>query len=84
MNKEKMDLLRELLEDARRAELRAKGKETRIFTELEYMKIDLSLPTNAENANNLEEAICCYIQYGEYGIENILREIQSASEGART
>lgn len=80
MKKEKMELLRKLLEDARRAELRAKSKEARIFTELEYMKIDLSLPTNAENADNLEEAICCFLQYGEYSLENILREIQDASE----
>lgn len=80
MDKKKMDMLKELLENARKAELRAKSIEERIFVELEYMKIDLSLPTNAENADSLEEAICCFVQYGEYGLENILREIQAASE----
>lgn len=80
MEKKKMDMLKKLLENARKAELRAKSIEERIFVELEYMKIDLSLPTNADS---LEEAICCFVQYGEYGLENILREIQAASEGEK-
>lgn len=32
--------------------------------------IDLSrFETKAKNASNLEEAICCYIQYGEFDVE---------------
>ena len=34
--------------------------------------------TNAENAENLEEAITCYIDYGEYGIKNLMQEIEEA------
>ena len=37
----------------------------------------LELPTNAENADTVEDAICCYIQYGEYSPENIWKEITS-------
>lgn len=84
MNKENMDVLKDKINFAREASLRAGQAVREVFYMLDCMGIDLSLPTNAENADNLEEAICCYIQYGEYGIENILREIQSASEGART
>lgn len=32
--------------------------------------------TMAENADNLEEAINCYIQYGGYSIEGILDELE--------
>lgn len=37
----------------------------------------LELPTNAKNADTVEDAICCYIQYGEYSPENIWKEITS-------
>ena len=37
----------------------------------------LELPTNAENADTVEDAICCFIQYGEYSPENIWKEITS-------
>ena len=84
MNKEKMDVLKDKINFAREASLRAGQAVREVFYMLDRMGIDLSLPTNAENADNLEEAICCYIQYGEYGIENILREIQAASEEAKT
>ena len=37
----------------------------------------LELPTDAENADTVEDAICYYIQYGEYSPENIWKEITS-------
>lgn len=37
----------------------------------------LELPTDAENADTVEDAICCYIQYGEYNPEDIWKEITS-------
>lgn len=36
------------------------------------------IETNAENASNLEEAIHCYIQYGEYSVNGLIREIKKA------
>ena len=36
--------------------------------------------TDAENASNLKEAICCFIDYGEYSAEELLSEIGSALE----
>ena len=37
----------------------------------------LELPTDAENADTVEDAICCYIQHGEYNPEDIWKEITS-------
>ena len=34
------------------------------------------LPYGAENADDLEQAINCYIQYGEYSIDELLDEIK--------
>lgn len=36
----------------------------------------LNKNTSAENSNNIEEAIMCYIQYGEYSPEEIWEEIK--------
>lgn len=35
-------------------------------------------PTAAENATTLEEAIACYVQYGEYTRSGIMREVMAA------
>lgn len=37
-----------------------------------------NIPSNAENADNVEEAIQCYIHYGEYNPEDIYYEIKNA------
>ena len=43
--------------------------------------IDLSrFETKAENADNLEEAIYCYIQYGEFDVDSIIEEIKAAEK----
>lgn len=51
----------------------------RVFQQLEDMCIDPSeIPTGAENACTLEEAINCYLQYGEYTRGGIMREVRAA------
>lgn len=35
------------------------------------------VPTKAENADNLEKAIDCFIYYGEYNIDEIIEELDS-------
>ena len=35
-----------------------------------------NLPSNAENADNLEEAILCYMQYGEYDPDELWEELK--------
>ena len=53
--------------------------EQTLFDDLDLMCIDAeSTPSNAENAENLKEAICCYLLYGEYGFSNVMREVHEA------
>lgn len=40
------------------------------------------IPSAAENADNLEEAICCFIDYGEYSVSGIMREVRAAYKEA--
>lgn len=43
---------------------------------LSDINADLEVPTDAENADTLEEAINCFVQYGEYNIDGILKELK--------
>ena len=58
------------LERGRKAHIKAESMTNELFDKLEQdmglSELILSdIPSNAENADNLEEAIQCYIQYGE-------------------
>lgn len=58
------------LERGRKAHIKAESITNELFDKLEQdmglSELILSdIPSNAENADNLEEAIQCYIQYGE-------------------
>lgn len=64
---------------ARNAFIRAKNKEDELYDliDSEYNYLDLShIPSNAENADNLYEAISCYLSYGEYNIDSLWEELQ--------
>lgn len=42
-------------------------------------EIDLShIESDAENASNIEEAIYCFVQYGEYDAEYIWKELEAS------
>ena len=59
---------------ARNAFIRAKNEEDELYylIDSEYNHLDLShIPSNAENADNLYEAISCYLSYGEYNIDSL-------------
>lgn len=67
------------IRQVRNAYIRAKNKEDELYDLIdnEYHSIDLSdIPTNAENASNLHEAISCYLSYGEYDIDSLWEELQ--------
>lgn len=67
------------IELARRAQWIADQRLKQVFAELDRLCIDSSEhPTAAENATTLEEAISCYVQYGEYTRSGLLREIRAA------
>lgn len=67
------------LEQARKKSAENAAATKAVFDALEDMCIDLNeIPSAAENAENLEEAICCFIDYGEYSVSGIMREIREA------
>ncbi len=47
-----------------------------VYAILEDKYVDLDVDTGAENTDTLEEAINCFVQYGEYGLTNLLKEIR--------
>ena len=62
---------KKLLERGRKAHIKAELITNELFDKLEQdmglrVSILSDIPSNAENAENLEEAIQCYMQYGEY------------------
>ena len=71
-----------LLRKARARNLRAEEAERNVFQAVEDMCIDIERPSKAENAETLGDAISCFIQYGEYGATNIMKEIRAAYTGS--
>ena len=67
------------IELARRAQWIADQRLKQVFAELDRLCIDPGeIPAAAENATTLEEAISCYVQYGEFTRSGLLREIKAA------
>lgn len=67
--------LKVVLQKARKASKKADEELGKVYAILEDMCIDLEVPTNAENADNLEQAVNCYVQYGEYNLKGLVDEI---------
>jgi hypothetical protein len=68
--------LKKLLQKAKKAYDKAQEVESEVFLMLDVMGVNLDAPTEAENADNLGEAITCYLQYGEYTVAGLLSEIR--------
>jgi hypothetical protein len=56
--------------------------ENKIFELLADLPVE-EIPTNAYNADNLQEAITCYLSYGEYDIDSLMAEISAAYNGQK-
>ena len=68
-----------LLNKARKKQDKATDATQAVLDALEGMGIDgFQFATSAENADNLMEAIMCYINYGEYSEAGIMSEVRSA------
>lgn len=68
-----------LLKKARRKQAEATEATALIFEALDDMCIDPDeIPSDAENAGTLKEAICCYIDYGGYSVAGIMKEVREA------
>lgn len=80
--REKFILLRKGIETAKELQDKATEAEDLIFKALDDLGIDpAKYSTAAENASNLAEAISCYISYGEYSVDGLMKEIRKAYEG---
>lgn len=73
---EELKELEKLIKKARKKEIEKDHIIRELFQILEDINIDMEQPTEAENASNLEEAIACYIDYGEYNVKAIMAEIK--------
>lgn len=73
-------LIRKHIVDARIKEQEKQKCLFGIFDHLLYLGIHNpnDIPSDAENADNLSDAITCYIDYGEYDIQKIMDEIEKA------
>ena len=81
-NQEKFILLRKGIEIAKELQDKATEAEDLIFKALDDLGIDpAKYNTAAENASKLAEAISCYISYGEYSVDGLMKEIRQAYEG---
>lgn len=68
-----------LLQKARKKQAEATESVALVYSALEDMCIDaVRIKTDAENADNLKEAISCFIYYGEYNVGGIMREVIGA------
>lgn len=71
------------MESCRTIFINAMERESRIFAEIEdaFPELDLSnCVTFAENANNIQDAISCYLQYGEYSPKKIWGDLVLAKK----
>lgn len=72
---------KDLLERARKKQVEATAATNLVYQALEDMCIEADqIRSDAENASNLEEAISCYIDYGEYSAAGIMKEVRGAYE----
>lgn len=70
--------VKKLLQRAKRAYEKAQEAEAAVFRMLEEdMCLDMEAPSEAENAANLGEAVACYLNYGEYTLAGLLKEIRA-------
>ena len=47
-----------------------------VYALLEDAHVNLDAITQAENSDNLDEAISCYLSYGEYSLDGLMEEIR--------
>ena len=71
---------KKLLERGRKAHIKSELITNELFDKLEQdmglrTSILSDIPSNSENADNLKEAIQCYMQYGEYDSDLLWDEL---------
>lgn len=66
-----------MLRKARKAYERAQELENKVYIALGDMCIDEDAHSDAENAETLGDAVSCYLNYGEYDLKSLMREIKA-------
>lgn len=74
-NNIKKIIIRKSLQRVRKKYIEAEKGLNNLYDFLSNINVDLEVATDAENADTLEEAINCFVQYGEYNIDGILKEL---------
>ena len=70
--------VKKLLQKAKKAYEKAQEMEASVFRVLEEdMCLDMEFPSSAENAANLGEAVACYLNYDEYSLSGLMKEIKA-------
>lgn len=78
MNLNKSEFMK-FIEKTRKYYDKAQKAEEELFNYIEKICPDVDLeciPSNAENADNIKDAITCYCQYGEYSSDEIYKELK--------
>ena len=68
--------VKKLLQKARKKNKEADEALQAVYQAIDSMCIDLDAHSDAENADTLEDAINCYVQYGEYNLSDLVKEIR--------
>ena len=70
--------VKKLLQKAKKAYKKAQEAEAAVFHVLEWdMCLDMDVPSEAENADTLGEAVACWLNYEEYTLKDLLAEIRA-------
>lgn len=76
MKEQTLRNIKSALKQAKNKANAAQAAEQRVYTMLEDAHVNLQAVTQAENADNLDEAIACYLSYDEYTLDGLMEEIR--------
>jgi len=80
MTEQTLRTIENAIKRAKKKANEAQAAEMQVYKMLEDACIDLTTPTKAENADNLDEAISCYLSYDEYSLAGLMEEIRENYE----
>lgn len=72
----KLRVIENALKKAKKKANEAQLAQEQVYALLEDAHINLDAITQAENSDNLDEAISCYLSYGEYSLDGLMEEIR--------
>ncbi|MBQ8618496.1 MAG: hypothetical protein IJ418_13450 [Clostridia bacterium] len=80
MTEQTLRTIENAIKRAKKKANEAQAAEMQVYKMLEDACVDLTAPTKAENADNLDEAISCYLSYDEYSLAGLMEEIRENYE----